>query len=365
MKKMKKLGSVLVLTMGLALLSGCGKENPEKKANKMIDKYSAYCTLGEYKGVEYNAVSTEITDDMVKQQVDSLLNAHSTTNYVTSGTAKLGDTVNIDFVGSVDGVEFEGGNSNGAGYDLTLGSGTFIDDFEDQIVGHKVGDKFDVTATFPDDYTPNPDLAGAEAVFAVTLNSIKETVYPDYTDEFIASNTDASSIEEYEQQIRDNLTESYKSNDDSTNKSTLMNIVIDNATISEYPTQDMEKLIDETISNVENYAANYNLDLATYVSVYYGFSSEEEFREFVADMVEDYIKEKIVICAIAKAESITVSEEEVKTKKQEMMDAYGTTDEDEFEKMYSDEDVIYYALQEKVTSFILENASPASATDAE
>ena len=365
MKKMKKISGVLVLTMGLALLSGCGKDSNEKIANKMIDKYSAYCTLGDYKGIDYNAVSTEITDDMVNQQVESLLSSYSTTNYVTSGTAKLGDTVNIDFVGSVDGVEFEGGNSNGAGYDLTLGSGTFIDDFEEQIVGHKVGDKFDVTATFPEDYSPNPDLAGADAVFAVTLNSIKETVYPEYTDEFVASYTDASSIEEYEQQIRDNLTESYKTNDDSTNKSTLMNIVIENATINEYPTQDAEKLIDDTIKNVESYAANYNLDLASYVSVYYGFSSEEEFREFIADMVEDYMKEKIVVCAIAKAENIKLSDEEIKAKKEEMMKSYGTTDEDEFAKMYKDEDVIYYALQEKVTDFILENATPASATDAE
>ena len=365
MKKLKKLSSVLVLSMGLALLSGCGKANSEKKLDKMIDKYSAYCTLGDYKGIEYNAVSTEITDDLINQQVDSLLSQYSTTNSKTSGTAKMGDTVNIDFIGRVDGEEFEGGNSNGAGYDLTLGSGTFIDDFEDQIVGHKVGDVFDVEATFPDDYSPNPDLAGVDAVFEVTLNSIKETVYPEYTDEFVASYTDASSIEEYEQQIRDNLTESYKTSDASTNKSTIITAVIDNSTINEYPTQDMEKLIDSTVSDVEKYAQNYNTDLATYVSVYYGFSDEEAFREYVSEMVENYMKEKIVICAIAKEEKITVSNDEIKAKKQELMKNSGITDEDDLNEMYSEEDIIFYALEEKVTDFLLENAEPASATDAE
>ncbi|MBQ9234009.1 MAG: trigger factor, partial [Lachnospiraceae bacterium] len=315
MKKMKKISRILILTMGLVLLSGCGNENSERRLNNMVKKYSKYCTLGDYKGIEYNAVSTEITDDMINQQVDSLLSSYATTNSLTTGTAKLGDTVNIDFVGSVDGVEFDGGNSGGAGYDLTLGSGTFIDDFEDQIVGHSVGDKFDVTATFPDDYTPNPDLAGVEAVFAVTLNSIQETVYPEYTDAFVASNTDASSIAEYEQQIRDNLTESYKSSDETTNKNTLITTVIDNATINEYPTQDMEELINSTISEVESYAKNYSTDLATYVSVYYGFSSEDDFREYISTMVENYMKEKIVICAIADAESIYADSDEIDAKK--------------------------------------------------
>ncbi|MBQ9278418.1 MAG: trigger factor [Lachnospiraceae bacterium] len=365
MKKMRKISSILIVTMGLTLLSGCGKANSQKKLDKMIDKYSAYCTLGDYKGIEYNAVSTEITDEMINQQVDGLLSSYATTNNITSGTAKLGDTVNIDFVGSVDGVEFEGGNSGGAGYDLTLGSGTFIDDFEDQIVGHKVGDVFDVNATFPDDYTPNPDLAGADAVFEVTLNSIQEVVYPEYTDEFVASYTDASSIAEYEQQIRDNLTESYKTSDESTNKSTLITAVIDNATINEYPTQDMEKLIDSTIKDVEQYAQNYNTDLATYVTVYYGFSDEEEFREYISNMVESYMKEKIVICAIAKAEGITATDDEIKAKKQELMDSYGITDEDDLNDMYNEDDIIFYTLEEKVTDFLIENAVPATATDAE
>ena len=367
MKKMKKISGVLVLAMGLALLGGCGKENNDKKLDKMIDKYSSYCTLNQYKGVTYEATKTTVTDEMIQSQVDSLLSTYSTTNYVTSGTAKDGDTVNIDFVGSVDGEEFEGGNSGGAGYDLTLGSGTFIAGFEEQIVGHKVGDQFDVTATFPDDYSLNPDLAGKEAVFAVTLNSIKETVYPEYTDEFVASYTDASSIAEYEQSLRDRMEENYLANDDNTNKSNVMQTVVDNATISEYPTKEMEELIDETVKNVESQASNYGYDLATYVTVYYGFSSEDEFRNYVSQITEDFIKEKCVVCAIAKAENIRVTDDEIKEYKKKMMDSYNMTDEDAFAEIYSEEDVLYYTLADKVAAFVVENAVPgeATGTDAE
>ena len=127
----------------------------------------------------------------------------------------------------------------------------------------------------------------------------------------------------------------------------------------------MEKLIDSTISEVEEYAKNYNTDLATYVSVYYGFSGEEEFREYISNMVESYMKEKIVICAIAKAEKISATDDEIKAKKQELMDSYGITDEDDLNEMYSEEDIIFYALEEKVSDFLIENASPATATDAE
>ncbi len=365
MKKMRKISGVLALTLGLALLSGCGKDSSQKKQDKMIEKYSSYCTLGEYKGIEYNHVSTEVTDEMIQQQVDYLIQNYTTTEYVTTGTAKMGDTVNIDFVGSIDGKEFQGGNTNGAGHEITLGSGTLIDDFEEQIAGHKPGDKFTVNVTFPDNYAATPEYAGKDAKFEVTLNGIQQTVVPEYTDEFIASNTDASSVAEYEQNLRDKMVESYGKNDTATNKKTLITNIINNSTINEYPTKDMEDLINSTIEKVKKNAESYSTDLATYVSVYYGFASEQDFRDYISQMVEDYMKEKIVVCAIAKQEKIKATSDEIKAKKQELMDNYGITDEDKFKELYSEDDLIFYTLEDKVTDFLLENATPASTTDAE
>lgn len=362
-KRLKGLGCVLVLTMGLTMLSGCGKKVNGVDTEKMIEKYSALCTLGEYKGVEYVETKTEITDEMLQAEIDDFLADYATSEKKTSGTAEEGDNVNIDFVGSVDGVEFEGGSSNGAGYDLVLGSGRMIEGFEEQIIGHKVGDVFDIDVTFPEEYNSNPDLAGADAVFEITINYITITTPPDYTDEFIASNTDAANIEEYENSIRENLQERYKTSDENYNKSAVMTAVIDSSTINEYPEQEMQELIDKTISDVEARASESGYDLATYVAAMYGMSSEEAFREYVSSLAEDYMKEKIVVCAIAKAENISVEKKEADDYKKLMMESYGITDEEEFSEYYSDEDIVYYTLADKVVDFLLENGTPTQATD--
>ncbi|MBR1815625.1 MAG: trigger factor [Lachnospiraceae bacterium] len=366
MKKFKKISKILILTMSLTLLGGCGHKSNKSILNDMIDKYSAYCTLGEYKGIEYDETKTVVDDELVNSRVQDLLSNYSTTEYVTTGTAQIGDTVNIDFVGSIDGVEFEGGNTNGAGYDLTLGSGTFIDGFEDQIIGHSIGDEFNVYTTFPEDYSPNPDLAGKEAVFAVTLNSIVQTVTPEYTDEFVAANTDYSTIAEYEQSIRDSLSETYADSDSTANKTAVMEAALANAVINEYPTQEIEKFVDEQVESVEEQASQYGYDLGTYLAAY-SFTSEEMYRDYIGGIFKDFIEEKIVVCAIAKAENITVSDDEIKDYKQKIMDSYGITDEDAFAEIYTNEEVIYYTLADKVAEFLVENAVPtvATGTDAE
>ena len=131
----------------------------------------------------------QVTDEDISNYIDqNVLSNYATDEKVTNRAAADGDTVNIDYVGSVDGVEFDGGNTQGNGADLTLGSHhSYIDDFEDQIVGHMPGESFDVTVTFPEDYG-NEDLNGKEAVFKTTLNYIKESKNPDLTDDWVASN---------------------------------------------------------------------------------------------------------------------------------------------------------------------------------
>jgi trigger factor len=366
MKKVKYVGLALTLAMGASLLTGCGSKSDSsfKSSSEMIDKYGSYCTLGDYKGLEYDGYKTEITDDMVQSEIDSLISDYTTTEYVTEGTAELGDTVNIDYVGSIDGEEFSGGSTNGSGTDLELGSGTYIDGFEDQIVGHSVGDSFNVTVTFPEDYGVDT-LNGQEAVFAVTLNSIANITVPDYDDAFIASNTDYSTVAEYEDSVRADLTDSYSSSDDYQNKSTLLTLVMDNATMNEYPEQELENMIEQTVSQVEEIAGNYGYDLATYVTAVYGMSSEEAFREYVSEQVEDILREKIVICTIAKTEGIEVSSDEIQDYKQELITNYGYSSVSEFEEDYSytSDDYMYGALAEKVMDFLIENNTPVYSDD--
>ena len=148
-----------------------------------------YVTLpDDYADITISADLGQVSDDDINDYIDSnVLSNFATTNEVKDRAAADGDTVNIDYVGRIDGVAFDGGDTKGSGADLTLGSGTYIDNFEDQIVGHTPGETFDVTVTFPEDYG-NENLNGKEAVFETTLNYIKESVTPELTDDWVKEN---------------------------------------------------------------------------------------------------------------------------------------------------------------------------------
>lgn len=364
-KQFRALGYVLSLVLGMTMLTGCGKKVEGVDQQSMIDKYAAYCDLPDYKGLEYTETKSTVTDADVKNKIDSLLQQYATKTQVKEGTVADGDNVNIDFVGSIDGVEFEGGNSNGAGYDLTLGSGSMIPGFEDGIVGHKVGETFNIKATFPENYGKD-ELNGKEADFKITINYLTQTELPEYNDAFVASYTDATSILEYEDSVRKDLVEQYEQSDKSQNESAIMQVLVEKTTYNEYPQQEMQDLIDKSIAQQEQAASSYGYSLGDYVTARYGFSDEDSFRQYIQGLAEDYIKEKIAVCAVAKDAGITVTKEEVDNYKKKIMDYYSYEDESKLEENYSSEDIVYYALAEKVVDFLLENGKgvEATATDA-
>lgn len=364
-KQFRALGYVLSLALGMTMLTGCGKKVDGVDQQGMIDKYAAYCDLPDYKGLEYTETKSTVTDADVRNKIDSLLQQYATKTQVKEGTVADGDNVNIDFVGSIDGVEFEGGNSNGAGYDLTLGSGSMILGFEDGIVGHKVGETFNIKATFPENYGKD-ELNGKEADFKITINYLTQTELPEYNDAFVASYTDATSILEYEDSVRKDLVEQYEQSDKSQNESAIMQVLVEKTTYNEYPQQEMQDLIDKSIAQQEQAASSYGYSLGDYVTARYGFSDEDSFRQYIQGLAEDYIKEKIAVCAVAKDTGITVTKEEVDNYKKKIMDYYSYEDESKLEENYSSEDIVYYALAEKVVDFLLENGKgvEATATDA-
>ena len=363
-KQFRTLGYVLSLALGMSMLTGCGKKVDGVDQESMIDKYAAYCDLPEYKGLEYEETKSTVTDADVKTKIDSLLQQYATKTQVKEGTVKEGDNVNIDFVGSIDGVEFDGGNSNGAGYDLTLGSGSMIPGFEDGIMGHKVGETFNIKATFPENYGKE-NLNGKEADFKVTINYMTDTQLPEYNDAFVASYTDATTVLEYEDSVRKDLVEQYEKSDKSANESAVMQVLVEKTTYNEYPQKEMQDLIDQSIAQQEKAASQYGYSLGDYVTARYGFRSEDDFREYVQGLAEDYMKEKIAVCAVAKDAGITVTKEEVDDYKKTVMDYYGY-DSSTLEENYSSEDLVYYALAQKVVDYLLENGKgvEATATDA-
>ena len=155
----------------------------------------------DYKNIVVPQSEIEYTEDEMTSAIDSLLTSNKIASTDATLAAVEGDTINIDYVGTVDGIEFEGGSTNGAGTDLVLGSGSYVDDFEEQLYGSHPGDAVTVEVTFPEDYS-SEDLQGKDAVFQVTVNSIY--VLPEFTDEFVAENLSevATTVEEYKEYFK-------------------------------------------------------------------------------------------------------------------------------------------------------------------
>ncbi len=386
MRKFKKgLAVVLAAAMTLSMVTACGDEKDvtgnlndatttdaedtasvdtsDMTIDEYIELYAEGVTLGDYIGIEYEYDLTEVTDDDVQEQVDSFIESCDTYEEDLESAAEDGDTVNIDFTGTVDGEEYDGMSTDGEGYDLVLGSGSLIDDFEDQIVGHLPGETFDVEVTFPDDYGVD-ELNGQDAVFETTLNYIKITVEAEYSDELVAANTDYSTMEEYEAAIRETLEESAESSALTSAQNVVMTSAINNATIENIPEDEVNELADTIVSELQEQAESYGIEYATLIYYYYGYEDEDEFYDYVVLVCEETVKEKMVVCAIAKAEGITIDADEEDAYVEEVAESYGVT-ADEVEETYSSEEIMYYTLAEKVMDFLMDNAVQVESTDDE
>lgn len=183
--------------------SEAATEAAERPDYKALD----YVKLGDYKGLEVTLASTDVTDEEVEQQVETNLNNNDKSEEIKEGTVENGDVANIDYEGKLNGKAFDGGTAKG--YDLTIGSGSFIDGFEDGLIGKKIGDTVDLNLTFPKDYS-STDLAGKEVVFTVKINSVKRA--PKLTDELAAeiSNNEYKTAEAYNNYIKEDLEKTKK-----------------------------------------------------------------------------------------------------------------------------------------------------------
>lgn len=221
----KRLAALFCATLATSMiLVGC-------QASKGLETDNLKIT--QYKGVEVSAADKpeKVTDDDVEQYIQSQLTSSATTTEVTDRAAQKGDTVDIAFVGTIDGEAFDGGSSDS--YSLELGSGTMIDGFEDSIIGHNVGETFVWDGKFPDDYQ-STDLAGKACQFTITVNSISEQNVPELTDEWVANNSESSkTVKEYKKEIKKTLEDQKQEDYDSTLKSEAWQAVVDNTTCSE------------------------------------------------------------------------------------------------------------------------------------
>ena len=315
-----------------------------------VDVNSAI-TLADYENLVVPANEVAATDEEVDSDINSTLSSHQEVSDDSSLEIADGDKVNIDYVGTIDNVEFEGGTA--AGYDLTIGSGNFIDGFEDQLIGHKPGEDVTVEVTFPEDYT-NEDVAGKDASFAVTINGIYVT--PELTDEFVQTylSDQASTAAEYRQSVEDKYYKQHL-------QEYLTNYVDENSTVNTYPkdylknVKSLLKYDDEyTLSYYNQMFSQYGVD--TYENIWDpkdGINNEIEYEHDLSKRAKENVKSALIYQAIYEKAGLSID-----------MDAYladmtETNGEDYVTNMKETYGTAYMAqaeIKQVVIDYLMENA---------
>lgn len=304
-------------------------------------------TLGDYKGVTVEKTIQSVTDEDVQNEIDNAL-----ANYPVEvdQAAKEGDTVNIDYVGKIDGEEFDGGSDQGA--DLKLGSGKFIDGFEDGLIGARKGETRTLNLTFPEDYTQ--DLAGKAVEFTVTVNAVKEPL-SEPTDQWVADNIEGyDNIADYKAGIRSEQEESNEQTAENQVRYAAWTQVIDNCTINEYPETLVEvgkKLYEQ---QVETYAKYAGMELDAYIES--SGLTQEEYQSNMEEYGKNVAAQALVCQAICDKEGFAIGDEDYQKALQDMLTEYGCT-EDELIQTYGQDNVEQSIMLNRVSNLILENAN--------
>lgn len=341
---MKKQLTLLTASLCVAgLLAGCSSTSK--------GTYDDYLTLGEYKGIELNVIKTEVTDEMVQDEIDTLLEDNATYTEITDRPAEEGDTVNVDYTGTIDGEAFDGGSAED--FELILGDGYLLDELEAGIVGMTPGDTTTINATFPEDYDGVVD--GKDAVFTVTLNSISEENIPEYTDAFVAEATEYSTIAEYEENMRADLLASTEADNRSTAGYDALNTVIKNSTFNGYPQELFDSCKEEYDAMNQMYAEMFGMDVEE-------LDADDESTKA---MIEELVYEKMVVTAIAEAEKLTLSDEEYQQYLKDNYELYGYSSTQEYEETETEETIREEALSEKIQDFLVDNANVTEVTEDE
>lgn len=325
-------------------LSGCSSDTAEND----------YVSVSGYKGIEIDKVDvdTDISDEDVENEINSVLEENATDKEVTGRAAQLGDTADINYVGKVDGQEFDGGSADN--YPLELGSGSFIDGFEDSIVGHNVGETFDWNGKFPDDYQ-NTDLAGKDVVFTITVNALTEPELPELTDDFVKTVSEESeTVEEYREEVRKNLEETAQENYDSELNSAVWEAVLEKAEVKGYPDGEVDRIYNTYLEQYQEMASYYNMEYDEFIQLYTEMTVDE-FEEEAKEAAKDNIKQSQVAEVIAEKEGLTLTDEEYEKEFEKLAEDYGYEDVDDLKEVAGEETLKQLVLQPIVQEWLAEN----------
>lgn len=363
LKKLALIGMVVVATMSACSIQKKDATETqttaegESKANADVKRPSDYGTaeLGKYVGVEIPNIDTSVSDQDVEAQINTELTQDPDVVEVTDRAVQEGDTVNIDYTGTKDGVAFDGGSATG--YNLVIGSNSFIEGFEAGLIGHSIGEDVKLDLTFPKDYN-NADLAGAAVVFDVKINSISVSSPATLTDEWVNKHTNGEqkTVDEFKAAVKANLEEQRSKSAKSQDQYNAIAAVIAD---SKFEMKD--EAIDFEYNNIykpiDNMITQYGMDLDQYASAY-GMSADE-LKTQIRNQAESYVKQVIVTREIYKKEKMSLTDEDY----QVVVDLNGgSLTKDELIQQYGKDEVEETAKTYKVVNFILDNAKRTDVT---
>ena len=316
-------------------------------------------TLGQYKGLEAVKDSTSVSDEEVEHELESLRKRNARKVSVDDREAQMGDTVNIDFDGYLNGERFDGGKAEN--YSLELGSHSFVPGFEEQVSGMKIGEEKEINITFPDDYVEN--LAGKPVVFKIKLNSITVDELPELDDEFAKDVSEFNTLDEYREDIRRNLQNRKNEQSDNAFRDAVMKQAIDNMTVTVPEVMVAEKA--EEI--IRNYAANFGMDsrgvelpkLMQMMGI-----DQNIMNSSIRPSAEMQVRSDLLIEAVANAENIETSDEEVEDYIKRMAEKFNAS-VDDLKQYFGMDTMVSELKKEKAVNLIVDSAVAKDAADEE
>lgn len=341
---MKKTIAVFAAALAVGILTGCGSDADKPLKDLDVEKY---VTLGEYKGLSVSVEPIAVDDAQVEELMHSVYDG-CVTSGVTDRAVENGDTVNIDYEGKKDGVAFEGGTQKGS--PLTIGSGKFIEGFEEGLIGVLPGETVDLNLSFPKDYG-SADLAGQEVVFTVTVNFILPAKMEDGVVPLIGIK-DVNTVEELRQYAYDYLYAQAESGYNLSLQNQVLNAFMQKCTFETVPEKMVERYKETSRKGIEAQAQSYGLDAETFVSYFY----QSDLETFVNTYSEEMVKQSIAMQAVANLENLNIGDQELDKMLTEYAQKAGYSTVEEYIGETPREDYREFFLYDRVLQYLVDNA---------
>lgn len=343
----------LSIIISMLVLTACGSSDVNLYEGL---KLSDYLKVGEYKGVKAEKVEVKVEKSEIGDAiVEALEAATKDVKLSKDDEVKEGDTVNIDYVGKVDGKEFKGGTAEGQ--ELLLGSGTYINGFEEGLVGHKVGEKnIKLELAFPPNYDVK-ELQAKDVVFTVKINSATRPEQPEYNDAFVKTLGDYENTEEYEKAVEKQIYKTKKAEAEQNQKTEIWSQVLADTEVKQYPKDVVTHYVESFDRQIDYYAEQQGIDRKDFIAKYYGVSTEKELKKQLKDYAQTLVKQEMLLEYIAEKEEISYTDEEAeKLKKDIESQGYDNKTVEIETGRTMDQYVHIELLYEKVLDFLQENA---------